>query len=266
MVPEIYYDKAWHMFDADLIEYFPKADGSIASIQEIVDGVTKWKAAHPEYATINKDEPLCLHEPARLERRPRGPAAQPLLRRQRLAALRGVRLGRHHAAIRRDQQQLAIVLLDGLPRECATPPGRETHAQLVNKGLHVNMDRGERPGSLTAKVGEGSLRHSPRWGDLAPGRVGNGTLVYDVPLASGAFRGGALTAVNLAAKSEDKAGPAVHVKDAEGPGRARYPHAFQLRVPRRPDGVHAGARRGRRDQGTRLRQQRPGLEAGRHGR
>ena len=54
VVPEIFYDNAWHMFDADLIEYFPKADGSIASIQEIVDAVSKWKAEHPEYATINK--------------------------------------------------------------------------------------------------------------------------------------------------------------------------------------------------------------------
>ncbi len=54
VVPEIFYDNAWHMFDADLIEYFPKADGSIASLQEIIDGVNKWKAAHPDYATINK--------------------------------------------------------------------------------------------------------------------------------------------------------------------------------------------------------------------
>ncbi len=54
VVPEFFYDNAWHMFDADLIEYFPKADGSIASLQEIVDEVGKWKAAHPEYAAINK--------------------------------------------------------------------------------------------------------------------------------------------------------------------------------------------------------------------
>ncbi|MGA2033920.1 MAG: hypothetical protein ABSG68_16860, partial [Thermoguttaceae bacterium] len=54
VVPEVSYDNAWHMFDADLIEYFPKADGSIASIQEIVDAVSKWKAEHTDYATINK--------------------------------------------------------------------------------------------------------------------------------------------------------------------------------------------------------------------
>ena len=47
VVPEIFYDNAWHMFDADLIEYFPKADGMIASLQEIVDAVSKWKACAP---------------------------------------------------------------------------------------------------------------------------------------------------------------------------------------------------------------------------
>ena len=54
VVPEIFYDDAWHMLDADLIEYFPKADGSIASLREIVDEVSQWKAAHPDYATINQ--------------------------------------------------------------------------------------------------------------------------------------------------------------------------------------------------------------------
>lgn len=56
VVPEFFYDNAWHMLDADLIEYFPKGDGSIASVQEIVAGVSRWKARHPEYATINKSD------------------------------------------------------------------------------------------------------------------------------------------------------------------------------------------------------------------
>ena len=39
-------------------------------------------------------------------------------------------------------------------------------------------------------------------GDVAPGRIGNGVLEYDVPLAGGEFRKGALTAQNLAAQGE----------------------------------------------------------------
>ena len=104
--------------------------------------------------------------------------------------------------------------------------GEKLTRNWFNKGLHVNMDGGgEAPGSLKAKIGEGLFRHSPRWGDIAPGRVGNGTLEYDVPLASGAFRGGAMTAANLTARSEENAGPAVHVKDQASPG------VLDLRMP-----------------------------------
>jgi hypothetical protein len=56
------------------------------------------------------------------------------------------------------------------------------------------------------------------FGDLANGRIGNGTHEYTVPLASGEFRGGALLAQNLAAQKEDNASPALHVKDAAQDG------------------------------------------------
>jgi hypothetical protein len=84
-----------------------------------------------------------------------------------------------------------------------------------NRGLHVNMREDSPPACITARVGEGVLRYTPQNGDLANGRVGNGTLEYDVPLASGAFRGGMLAADNVVCRAEDKSGPAVRVK--EGP-------------------------------------------------
>ena len=34
------------MLDADQIHYFPKADGSIASLQEVVDGIGDWLKDH----------------------------------------------------------------------------------------------------------------------------------------------------------------------------------------------------------------------------
>jgi hypothetical protein len=87
-----------------------------------------------------------------------------------------------------------------------------------HRGLHVNQSEGSAPGCLTGVPGEGDLRYAPHYGDLAPGRVGNGTLEYDVPLADGAFRGGALLAENLAARDEDGRSPALHVKQAQQPG------------------------------------------------
>jgi hypothetical protein len=218
VVPEIFYDHAWHMLDADLIEYYPKADGSIASLQEIVDGVSKWKAEHPEYATINKSSRYAFMA------NPGWKTGPEILRRNPFYDANG---WLPCAEFAWGDTMLQFGRIDNGWQSCYSM-GYRVNVQLregesltrnwFNKGLHVNRDGGQSPGSLTAKIGEGSFRHSPKWGDIAPGRVGNGTLEYDVPLASGAFRGGALTADNLAAAAEEPGGPALHVKDSNGPG------------------------------------------------
>ena len=61
------------------------------------------------------------------------------------------------------------------------------------------------------KTGHGFLVYTPKYGDLAPGRVGNGTLEYEVPLSDGGWRRAALAAENLDGK-------VVRVKDAARPG------------------------------------------------
>src|SRR5207248_7653942 len=38
-VPEVYWDGAWHLLDASLITYFPKPDGKLAGVDEIISGV-----------------------------------------------------------------------------------------------------------------------------------------------------------------------------------------------------------------------------------
>ncbi|MCL2641222.1 MAG: hypothetical protein FWD53_10285, partial [Phycisphaerales bacterium] len=48
-VPEVYYDDSWHMLDADLVQYFPKADGSIASLQELAEGIQAWLKMNPDF-------------------------------------------------------------------------------------------------------------------------------------------------------------------------------------------------------------------------
>src|SRR5262249_20906741 len=74
-------------------------------------------------------------------------------------------------------------------------------------------------------VGSDQLRYSPAHGDLAPGRIGNGVLEYDVPLADGSFRAGALVADNFATQKEDGKSPAAHVKDAAQPA------VLEIRIP-----------------------------------
>src|ERR1041384_3352243 len=48
VVPELFWDGAWHLLDASLVTQFPRADGSLARVEEIVAGVKGWYQAHPE--------------------------------------------------------------------------------------------------------------------------------------------------------------------------------------------------------------------------
>jgi len=49
VVPEIKWDNAWHLLDPSLIVYFPKADKTVAGVEEIVAGVKAWYATNPDY-------------------------------------------------------------------------------------------------------------------------------------------------------------------------------------------------------------------------
>src|SRR5689334_17594271 len=48
-VPEIFYDGEWHLLDASLLTYFPKADGKLASVDEIMAGVKEWYDKNPGF-------------------------------------------------------------------------------------------------------------------------------------------------------------------------------------------------------------------------
>ena len=224
VVPEFFYDNAWHMFDADLIEYFPKADGSIASLQEIVDEVGKWKAAAPRVRRDQQEQPLCVHGQTRLEDRPGDPSATRTTT-TTAGCPRRVRLGRHDIAVRPDQQQLAVLLFDGLPRERRAPRGGEAHAQLVQQGpaRQHGRRRGRRARSRPRSASSRSATR-PNGATSPPAASATARLEYDVPLAAGVLGGGALRADNLAAFPKS-GGPALHVKDALSPG------VLDLRMP-----------------------------------
>ena len=218
VVPEIQWDGRWHMLDASLVNFFVMKDhppeqvngrflralsnyavprGNIASIEEIIAAEKQWYASHPE----------CLARAAGPQAKPHGDDAK---------------LRQFHAADGWQGWKKGPALLtdcpfygwdgwlpahthgwyssmqeyDGsvyFPYEAGYSMGYKVNIQLrpgerltrnwSNKGLYVNMDgTGDRPGALDGKIGEGSMAYCPKFGDLAPGRIGNGTLEYDVPL------------------------------------------------------------------------------------
>jgi len=220
VVPEVFWDGSWHLLDASLINYFPKPDGTLASVEEIMAAVKAWYAENPDLkgsdAKLRK-----FHMDNGWTGWKRGPA---LLSACPFYDAGGWLPARTHGWYSTMQEYDGSTFF---PYECGYSVGYQVNVQLrrgerltrnwSNQGLHVTMGEGGAPGALTGAVGKEALGYTPALGDLAPGRIGNGTHELDVPLADGAFRLGALEATNLASRAEDKAGPAVHVKDPAQP-------------------------------------------------
>ncbi|MBA3708922.1 MAG: hypothetical protein H0W83_08915 [Planctomycetes bacterium] len=214
-VPEIFYDDAWHLFDASLMNYFVKPDGKVASVDEIRHAVMEWLGSHGDLrGNDNK-----LRAFAKDGGWKNGP---PLLASSTFYDKDGINGAGWHGWPSNMQEYDFPDDKAGV-FEYGPSMGYQLNIQLrqgekltrnwSNKGMNVPGD----PADELMKDRK-YLGVQAKMGDIAPGRVGNGTLVYDLPLATGAFRGGALVADNLATTSEDKAAPALHAKDVAKPG------------------------------------------------
>ena len=223
-VPEVSWDGAWHMLDASLVNYFPKSDGKIASAQEIGAAVQGWLKEHPD-SKGNNDNLGAFHKADGWTGWKKGPE---LLAQCPFYDGGGWLPARTHGWTSTMQEY------DGRNNtpfvyEYGYSQGYEVNVQLragerltrhwSNKGLHVNgiLNDADTPGCLKEKIGNGFMAFLTKYGDITRERIGSGLLEYDVPLADGRFRATALVAENLAAKSDDGQGPAVHVKDAAKP-------------------------------------------------
>jgi len=236
-IGEIFYDDAWHHFDASLIAYYPKADGKIASVEELTAEVKGWYAQHPDCFDGKHGIDAKLRQFERLDERTawkqKGPPT--LAHNPTFSAVGWYPAGTHgwYAGMQvfdgtsGDQPAFHYEYGPSMGYEVNIQlrPGEKLTRNWSNKGLHVNMDgAGGVPGCLDDK--HGFLKaYDAKFGSLAPGRVGNGTLEYDVPLKSGAFKGGALAVENLSSTADDQAAPALHVKDAAQPA------TYILRMP-----------------------------------
>ena len=195
-VPEVYWDGSWHLLDGSLMCYFPKADGKLASVDEIMAGIKEWYEKNPGY----KGNGEKLGQFMRGGGWRKGPE---VLSRcpsyDENGWLEAATHGWYSTMQEYDGSQNGIYeygYSQGYEVNIRLRPGERLTRNWSNKGLHVNMKGdGGPPGCLSGKVGQDSLRYTPKDGDLAPGRIGNGTLEYEVPAAllQEAARSGSLT-------------------------------------------------------------------------
>jgi len=219
-VPELFWDGAWRMLDASLINYFPKADGSLAGVDELIAGVSGWLAGRPDL----KGNDRALRAFMRGGGWRKGPE---ILRRSPFYDENGWLPAATHGWYSTMQEYDGSATgfyeygySEGYQVNVQLRPGERLTRNWSNRGLHVNQGEGSAPGCMDGAVGRGDLRYAPGHGDLAPGRVGNGTLEWEVPLDAPTLRAAALTMENLRG---DRSG--VRPVDAARPG------VLILRVP-----------------------------------
>lgn len=215
-VPEVYYDNAWHLLDGSLMNFFRNPDKSIASVADLQRAVGEWHAANPGY---RGDDGKLRKFAAKGNWRKAGPALLATCESYtedgpNAAGWHGWsstmieydRADRHHP--------YEYGYSQGYKLNIQLRPGERLVRNWFNKGLHINMDgSGDGPGNILKDRNGLSLQR--RLGDIAPGRIGNGTLEYEAPLSSPAFLATALAAENIAAAGK---APALAAKDPAKPG------------------------------------------------
>jgi hypothetical protein len=215
-VPEVYCDGAWRLLDASLINYFPKADGSLASVDEIMTAVKEW---HDKNAGLkgNDAKLRAMQAAENWAGWKRGPE---LLARCPFYDEQGWWPAKTHGWYATIQEYDGSAgkgtkaflyeygYSQGYRVNIQLRPGERLMRNWSNRGLHVNMNGGDSPGCLKMKTGSDALVYAPKFGDLAAGRIGNGTLEYDMPLSEGGtFQAAALTVENLEEKAVRVADP-----------------------------------------------------------
>jgi hypothetical protein len=221
-VPEVFWDGKWRLLDSSLICYFPGADGKQLGVDELIAGLEDWYGKNPGY----KGNDRKLMEFMRGGGWRKGPevfAKCPTYDDNGWfpAATHGwySTMGEY---VCKPNVIYEYGYSQGYQVNVQLRPGERLTRNWSNKGLHVNMPK-DTPGCIKGVPGQNDMRYTPKHGDIAPGRIGNGTHEYDVPLASGAFRSGALLVENL---DDGPQGP--RVKDAAQPGTiiVRMPSSY----------------------------------------
>jgi hypothetical protein len=239
-VAEIFYEGGWHMLDASLVNYFPKADGKLASVDEIIAATGEFYKKFPELKG-NAEGLEKFRKDGRWKTE--GPelfARNPFYKEDGLLIANWPWQCGWPESMREYDGSVQFIFEPGYSMgyrvNVQLREGERLTRNWGNKGLHVNMgwkEDAKAPPVMDLKVGEGGLAYAPEFGDLSPGRVGNGVHEWEVPLASGAFRAGALVMENLVAKDEPR-GRATAARKVEHALQANDPSKLGVLVFRMP--------------------------------
>ena len=217
-VPEVSFAGAWHMLDGAYVAQFPKPDGSPASVDELVANVSDWLGAHTGFDGSQSALAAYAVNPG-WRTGPSLLAASPYFSPDGLLPTRLPGWTTMMMDYDWPSPEIEFGFTLGYRVNVQLRAGERLVRNWSNQGHHINEDLGLACDTLTeVPGGAGPMGYSTAYGDLAPGRVGNGTHEYEVPLANGQYRDGALLVDNLADAAAGDSGPHVRVGDASRPG------------------------------------------------
>jgi hypothetical protein len=242
-VPEVWYDGQWHLLDASLMSFFRNAAGKVASVDEIHQSIKDWRKENPGKLNTESE----AKEFGKNEGWKKGPAVLATVNTYNKDGINGAgwhgwwsnvfeygKLPDKGVGIAPDGSK-SISVFDygpsmGYQVNVQLRDGEKITRNWSHKGLHVNMhdkrisDEKVVVDFSVQNKGPDILRDvsvlktQREMGDVNPGRVGNGTHEWDVPLASANLKLAALTHENLQNKAEGATAANLTVKDAAQPG------------------------------------------------
>src|SRR3954463_595095 len=179
-VPEVCYGDSWHLVDGSVMNYHIKPDGTLASVDEIHDAVRKWRQEHPELDTDSK-----LRTFAKNEGWKQGP---PLLAgAEKFYGKNGVNSAGWHGWPSTMQEYYKI---QEVPHDFCTIMGYQLNVQLrpgekitrnfFSRGIEYTNETN--PKYYKEMLDRKMLGIQTPLGDRAPGRVGDGTIEWNVPM------------------------------------------------------------------------------------
>ncbi|MFB3892639.1 MAG: hypothetical protein ACE15C_11520 [Phycisphaerae bacterium] len=211
-VPEVWYDGAWHLLDASLMFYLTKPDGQIAGVDDMKADIVAWRRQHPEIKTEND-----LKNFAKDDGWKNGP---PLFATCKFYDKNGInRAGWHGWWSNIVEYNYKV---GGKGWKYVVPPDTKGTVNVFDygaiMGYQVNvqlregekltrrwyatqvatgLDRGNKKQFEKFLLGDMSaLGQQKEFGDLSPGRIGNGTLEYDA-MADSRLASDAIACENL---------------------------------------------------------------------
>jgi hypothetical protein len=216
-VPEVRYGGNWHMFDASLINYFPRPDGEVASVDDLASAVRGWHDGHPGYRGKSGKLVELMRQDGWMGWKRNGPDL--------LAACPFLKLGYYPA--RTHGWDSTMVEYD---RKCevyeygyhvghralfSLRPGESFVREAGNRGLHVNQAERKDWPMLRAQTPKADLAYVP---EFMPGYTGgvvaNGYHRYAPLLAREGLAGGADMYENVTAGADGILRP----RDTSKPG------------------------------------------------